>query len=1115
MKTTPTKEQLSVLNNDKKNLIVSASAGSGKTFVVIKYLTNLIIEKKIPVKRLLVLTFTRAAAGEMRERLNKALIKQTADSFLLEQIDDLSISDICTIDAFCEKLVKQNLDRLDIDEGFRVMEDASQLKTDAFENAITEFEKIEPEALQEIYYSFRKNKKVIFDTLLDIDAYFSAVRNAEDKIDYYINNQPQLFENALELLNKNLIVVLSQMEKEIDTIEGQVTSQPKYVEFCKSLKVLLAFNKSDNFADNIKTLNRISLPNIPVVRGEGRDEGLADLVKVIRTKFKNVLDDYSKFQFSQEMFAKQQGGSLAVALLKLYQIFNKCYLSLKRKLDVVDFVDIENFALSLMQDENILLAMQEKYDYIFVDEYQDTNRIQEAIIKPITAKGHFVAVGDPKQGIYGFRNATMEIMQQDVADFSAQQDGGVAYLRSNFRSDNRLLSFINRIFEKVMTTESVGIDYSATSLLRGEMPFEKMALPSVRVDIVDCEDEEERCEKQIYSVKDDKLWLAEKNTHEVETIIARIDELLVSQIYDEKNDRFRKVEFDDIAILLRNRGSLMSDLALALAKRGYPVLSDEKRLEVEEPEVQMLINLCKLLLNKDDDVALVSVMSSYLGGFTLDDLALLRLKYPEEKGFYAIVNQEQENPQVQEFLNMLKTLFLQAEVNGLYYALNDLFAKKNYFAYLKYNGINKLMQVNNFLQDIKQNDFDFNIAEVVSYFTEVGGKKRNTNVSGSGSIKLMTIHASKGLEYPIVILAGAGQKLEKPNTKSYLINSEFGLGTYIFDEKTNTKFTSPVIEVIKKQNHKKDMIDEIMIFYVALTRAKNHLYIVGQENINNLILSESFNVLDAKNYLSLIGFAFGKEFVTSLLSQGTITAGDWQFNHVTEVREISYTKPENTLTGKSDEKVINALNDYFNFNYYNKHLCKINLKNTVTGLNSQNKEEFYEKIVLDETEGANFIEQGNAYHEALKLINFEKVFDMESLEQELTLHFHEFTEGYLELIDKNILLKNILLIKNTVKNSTIYKEKQFVMSASLKEIIGENSEDEVLVQGVVDMFAIGEKNILIDYKFTQEKNPKKILNKYSKQLDLYTLAIEKGFNIKIDKKYILSLKNAELIEYFK
>lgn len=1103
----PTKEQLRVLDNEKKNMIVSASAGSGKTWVLIELIKNLIVNRRVPVRKLLVLTFTRAAAGEMRERLNKALLSQASDSFILEQIDDLSICDVSTIDAFCEKLVKRNIERLPLDEHFSLLENTSQLRRQAFEEALNNLEEAQ---LKEIYYSFRKNKDLIFNAVEDIDSLLS-VEVQEGKLDFYLKSQPVLFEKALKTLNAKLIEDLNKLRNKLKLMENQVSSEPSYALYCQTLANLLSGPIKDNFIHNVRNFQLIELPSLPVVRGERRDETMAQKIKSMRKEIELFLAYFKKFNFENErLLEKQKSGTLAVALMNLYKNFCVAYKEQKQKLDALDFNDIERLTLKLLEEEDILNSLQDQYDYIFVDEYQDTNRIQEAIIKPITRRGHFVAVGDPKQGIYGFRNATMEIMQDDVATFLNSEEGTVEYLRGNWRSDSRILDFINQIFEKVMTEEVVGFSYKDTSMLSCEAFFEKTKLPAVQVCVVEEENEGiDKKEKKLYSVQEDNLYVEEKHQLEVATIVSQIDELLMQRIYDEKKKEFRKVEFDDIAVLFRGRSSLMTALSKQLSQRGYPVLSDVKDVPIDEPEVQMLVGLLKLLLNRDDDISLLAVMSSPFGGFTMEELSQIKLMHPSEATFFNAYSLCEEETKIKVFNQMLNTLKLMIEVNGLEKSLVQLMTEKSYFAYLKNqeSGENKLRSVYNFLQDIKP--FERDIPSAIAFMEKTGGRKRSTNAAGAGAIKLMTIHASKGLEYPIVILADAGKKLESVNHSNYALNSQFGLATYVFDEKNNLRFTSPNLEAVRLQNRRKEMIDELMIFYVALTRAKNHLYIIGSEKLANLFSMENFDPFEAKNYLAIIFSVFNRKLTEELALSGKAFVGDFVFNHVSKILDFELGK-ETISKLQLEKENLDKLEEYFNFQYPHKEIYRT-VKNSVTGLNEDKQKIFIEKIESNE-ERQDFIMLGNAYHEAMRYIDFDKIQTKEDVEKELKKNIQKFTEGYVKILDTEIVYRNIIKIKALVGNAPVYKEKQFVMQLALREI-GIDSDDEVLVQGVVDFFSLGDDNILIDYKFTQENNSQKILKKYGLQLRLYSKAIEKAFDIKLNKKYILSLRNSELIEF--
>ncbi len=790
--------------------------------------------------------------------------------------------------------------------------------------------------------------------------------------------------------------------------------------------------------------------------------------------------------------------------MKFYLEFEKFYKDQKGNVDGLDFADLEKICLKLLEDEEVLLSLQEKYDYIFIDEYQDTNPIQEAIVKPIAGKGRFVAVGDLKQGIYGFRNASMEIMSNDIFAFSSGEDDSDAlFLRGNFRSEKGILEFVNCIFEKVMTDEGVGVDYKSTSMLEALAPYQTQNFSSVKVEFVKNESEESAEKAKIYSVAQDKLYTTNKNKLEVEAIIAHIDELLSKEMFDLKLKSYRKIMPSDICVLFRGRTSLMQELSLALQKKGLPVICESKYDLLQEPEIAVLVALVSLTINLNDDISLASVMLSYLGGFSLEEVALMQSE--NNGGFlYDYINSSSDE-KVLNFKQTIQKFSKNCQLLGVCKALQTLFAQVDYYAYLAYqeDGDERTSKVMAFLNDISSSGFDFDRAALLHYFSG-GQQKSDVGQAGAArAVTLTTIHASKGLEYPVVVLAGSGDKLEKPSRKNYALSKNFGLGTNAFNSQNNLKCTTPVFEAIKLEKRRREFIDEIMIFYVALTRAKNHLYIVGK--IDDYEMQENGDLFEKNSYLELICYALGQNFIQNLVANKKAELSNWQFEIVENVESIMVER-DTSLLYKPDEDMQKELEKFFDFKYKNQEVCKLSYKNSVT---SVLKLDEVEEFGYSSTGRNQAIEEGNAHHEALRKIDFDKVFDESTLKAQLECA--NLSENYLNLIDRKILLENILTIKK-VTSGKLIKEKEFVMTATLSDISEINSDDEVLVQGAVDCFCLGDKPVLIDYKFTSQKNTKKIKEKYNKQLNLYAKAIEKAFKIKLYKKYILSLKYNELIE---
>ena len=1095
-----TQEQLKILENNKKNLIVSASAGSGKTFVVIEYLINLITLKHIPLNKILVLTFTKAAANEMKTRLQKALLKQKPDSFITSQLDEIFISDISTIDSFCEKLIKRNIDKLKIDESFNILDsDGSEnLKRKAFNETIAKLCSMED--FEKVYFTFKKNKEEIYKC-------FSLIQNFLDsrsQNDNFLSTSKDFISythRAEKYLTKYLKNIFNKANKFLMQIEN---IEEKFLDYFNILKNITQFEFYDDFFDNLKYLNEIYIPPFP--RYKANDlvckKNMQSAQKLI-LKAKALSENFASL--TREDYQNLITQQIAPRLFEGFQEYYKAYNSLKVQSDVLDFSDIEKYVSLLLQDEDILKDLQEKYDYIFIDEYQDTNPLQEAIIKPIAKHGNFIAVGDQKQGIYGFRNASMEIMQKDIDDFSKDENSESLTLTGNFRSDGRCLDFINKIFEKVMTKESVGIDYKNTSMLKGMTNFEKMELPSVSTIIVQNDKIEKEDLRQIYSVKEDTLKIQSKNQREVQTIITCVDKVLNSDIYDGKLQRKRKVNVNDIAIIFRSRSALMNECYSALCENGYKVVANLNNSLIDDGQIKILICILNLTLTFKDDISLASVLNSYIGGFSLDEIVKLK---GEGLLWQKVI--ESEDDKVKSFKQLIDDFKFDCQVFGINKAFRKLFNKTLYFSYLSNidaSGV-KRGNIEKFLSISLSSGFDFNIPSFLSYLNNSDVKSVQTQ-NNQDCITMTTIHATKGLEYPIVIIAGAGEKLSKPNMRSYNIEDEFGVGTMMIDFENNIKYPSPSFLANNLYKKRKEFIDELMIFYVAMTRVQNHLFIIGQKQEKDITFSD--DVFDLSDYLEIIFNSFGQSFTSQLFNQEKILTENFEFLVVSQDNELD---KKSTIKQQNFIKNIKNLKNYIYFNYPYKDVCKLSFKNSVTGiLNLENEE----KLALLSTStqmsnNENSITQGLAYHEALKLIDFNKISNYEDLVKELKIIEPLMTENYIEFIDKQILYNNILIIKKVVKSQKVFKEKEFVMSCSLEEIGVKNSKENVLVQGICDLYSLGEENILIDYKFTSIENESKLKEKYLKQINLYSLALEKAYNIKLNKIYLLSLKNCKLVE---
>lgn len=1149
----PTEEQVKILESKAKSLVISASAGSGKTYIVIEKLKKLICDLKVPVERLLVLTFTKVAAEEIKTRLTNAILSMEPSKKMLESLDALPLSDISTIDSFCEKIIKRNINKLEIDENFVILEEKSALKLKkvAFFATYQHFSQEEKEKFEDIYLGFKKDKRSIEECIYKIQDYFGAVEDEEDRFVY--------FEDVFNLNSKATDKLLSYFKecfKEArQVLDGLDTSSytKSELEFVLKAYDIVGMNFDEDYFNTASTLAAFSLP---VLLGRHKEEVKRPLGRV-KEQLKKAYDIAKKYSFIPNGARREaEEGRLPRAILSFYKYYINIYSSLKLKRSGLDFADIEKLAKKLLADDEVKKGLQEKYDYIFIDEYQDTNRLQESILKPIAEGGYFTAVGDIKQGIYGFRNASMEIMLSDIEEFSSKEDGDALYLNGNFRTDDAILSFVNRVFEKVMTKESVGIDYKASSMLKGLKKFLPGSMKPVIVDILlkgenkkseqACQEEETQT-SEIYSLEDDYLAGDDSQRQEVDAIISRIEQALEGEIYDSKLGKMRAVEYNDIALLFRGRSSLMKELVRKLRGLSVPVSADLKEELIDDYQIALLNSLLKLTINFKDDVSVAAVMCSPFGNFSIDELASIREGGESGKSFWQLID-EADDEKVVEFKKMIAQFKFEIQIFGINKALCKLFNRYDYYGYLALlpNYHEKISNLNNLFKMIKAGGLDFSTAGVIAALE--GSYEIRSGEGNANSISVLTIHATKGLEYPIVILCGCGESLNKAYTKSYLISNKYGLGCYLNDFESMTRVPSPAFLAGKLELENREFVDEIMIFYVAMTRAQNHLFIVGSAKEKELIFD---NVRLANSYLKFIFFGLGENFTEQLFSQGNVQTENLEFNIIPcEEEKTEEDIVEEKLNDFDEENPFESqIRAYDEYLYPNLNECKISLKNSVSGVMNALKP--YEEGDKGEVEDESFshrvhsreeaIQTGNAYHEALKIVDFNDIESLEDLKNKESFLKENLSDGFFERLDLMLLFKNIMVIKSVTKDLKLVKEREFIMQSTPSELgldslneelcllniniaedkaqseeigIEQNSceENQLIVQGIVDLFAMGDKLVLIDYKYSSERNERAIVERYQNQIKLYSLALEKAFGRAVDEKYLLSLKEGKLIK---
>ncbi len=1070
--------QDAILLSEANTQLVSAGAGSGKTTVMIEKIANLIIDKNVPVENLLVITFTVLAANEMKERLINKLNSKLEVSLEKEKIyrliEQIKTASIDTIDGFSSKTIKKYFYELNISPNIEIISDATRdyYLTRAMNKTIEDYLK-EGNKINILLDIFGANSRNLDNLKSLIITHYENVINFENPFSY-LDDCLNEYQNPIEsetIVNNYICENVALMQQNI------INSGSKINKIFNFYNELSKINKNLMLKSNLHSLCNLECPSISAK--EIKEDGNLAELKLQLKNFFAIVDDL-KTKGLDETFEEKNAVIVKyfAYFIEILKNFINNYNNLKEKNNLIDFNDLNRLMLKLLKNENVKNELTNKYSYIFVDEYQDVNPLQEALISAISNKNtHLFMVGDVKQSIYGFRGASPEGFLSKYSKFKQNKNAGSVFdMNGNYRSNPKILEFINFIFGKLMTEQTADINYERDSKIEPKL----LDIDDDKVKILLVKDEKtDEFASGLYSVKnDDAKPPIDTNTKEAIAVVNEIVGLIGTKFYDAKQKLEREITYSDIAILTHSEKDEAS-LALikAMKMAGIPVNKNNK-LNLDESEgIKLLLSILKCITLNADDVDYLATFLS-LTNLKIDDLISIRK-------FDASLYENFLNSENEEVKNGFKILddiknnsYTKTNSELIRYILNV--HKLKYFLLSNPNGEKEISLIEEFLNKLTPIENNLSLNEFISVVKSNVSKSSDFATNDSeNSVTLQTIHKSKGLEYPVVILFNANKQFSYlKETDSISFNADLGLGVDYFDLVNRTKCCSVNKYAIKIKNQQKGYKEELRLLYVALTRAKNKLIItgryseLGQQKKNcftNMILSCFNNLQEGENKLALCNIIFDDEFV---------------------------------LTNYENEKVreIDAKN--INFEYKNSQKFNISVKNSVTGLNSKYSEtkKFNTKMWLNPTMQYNADEDkaltGTYYHKALELLDLMTEYKKNS-------DFKDVNYKKIELAHKNL--------KNLVKNAkNIKKETEFMMCVPYNTLVESDVTDKVLVQGVVDLLIEYEDGFaIVDYKFSSL--PAEVLKqKYAEQLKLYKQAVELAYNKPVKNTYIYSINSGEL-----
>jgi len=885
-----TLEQEAAIRLRHSDLLISAAAGSGKTAVLVERITRLIIEESIPIDQMLIVTYTNAAAGEMRERieraLSNALMSKGSNTFLQTQIKHLNRAHIKTFHAFCLDVVRQNFQLLEIDPSFRMANESERqiMSFQALEETLEQFYEAEDDAfiaLVEGYSSNRDDKK-LREMILNLHRFIQSqpyplqwLENqkrayAEDQSAQKMTWLHAMVTYFKERLAQGLDLLRYAMTlcEHTEGLEGYYeTLSLDYKGFEQLLKAdetqfeaqvnAFAFSRMKPIKKGIK--EQIDPLIIKEVKDDIRDKIIK---KQIFEPIKTFYDYKSTTVYLEEL---SEQADLVAILYELVATYHRMYQEAKRKRNILDFNDLEHDAIKVLDDNSIAKRYQMQFQYIFVDEYQDASGIQEQILKSIKRQNGLFMVGDIKQSIYKFRLAEPEIFIrkyhafQSFSDFDIKDSKGIMALNQalleegraneirvdlskNFRTRPEILSAVNDLFGDVMRPEMGDIAYDDQAKLYPGMAFPPSDIPAVTINLISKERLETYENDEDQEVND---FFEEMKTDEIEARAAAmtIKEQLGTPIYHPKEERFAPCTFKDIVLLIRSVRSWTPIFETVFAEEGIPLFADNPSGYFETLEINFMMSLIQVISNPYDDLALLTVLRSPIVGFDLSALIDLKMASKGKRylfdGFdaYLAMPQTPNHEKLLIFLKKLDHWRFASRHLSLDLFMWRLLRESTLYEYCMAmpGGQARIANLNILIERASE----FRQSQIVSLNQFVTFMKALNKASGDmgvansigeqdNVVRLMSIHKAKGLEFPIVMLLGLGRKFNLMDTYGdLLVHQHEGLALSYVDENLRIKSKTLPQEVIKLRIKRETYSEELRVLYVALTRPVDRLILFG------------------------------------------------------------------------------------------------------------------------------------------------------------------------------------------------------------------------------------------------------------------------------------------------
>ena len=1117
----------------------------------------------------------------MRERVLEAIYKkmdeEPENESLQKQIILLGKSNICTIHSFCLDVIKNNFFEIDLPANFKIAseEEIVLLKQEAMDEVFDElYEEENPKfcKLVESYTGYRGDEPVQ-NLVLDIYKVIQSMPFPEEWLEEKTKMfNKDYFENTDFAKSPWGEILIRNLKDELFDCMGNLKIAKKKIErFDEMEKYTLTlqtdinmlqelYQKCDNWDDGFEYSKGFKFINWPIDKKANPD--LKDEVRKIRDNIKKkVLDLISK------TFLYDSENAYNDISLSFENLQNLCHLVLKfeqkfklkkKNKNIIDFSDIEHYALQILiqKDENgkyiptdCAKKYQEKFEEIAIDEYQDSNEVQEQILKAVSRGNNIFMVGDVKQSIYKFRQARPELFLEKYEKYSldGNETGKKIQLFKNFRSNNNILSITNKIFETIMSKSLGGIDYTEEEFLNLGADYEEKenGLGKSEFHIIDMGNEEESDVQ--FDVEEDNSPELLENIKELEKpevearfVAKKIKELIKSEkLVKCKSGEYKKIEYRDIVILLRSTSNLAPIFEKELIKNNIPVFSDSNSEYLNTMEIQTIMNLLKVLDNPLDDIKLIATLRSPIGNFDDNEILEIRLINREDSVYSNLINAGVKNARVKNFLKNLNDWKEESNYLSLAELIWKIYEDTGFLNYVGLMANGSLKQANLKMLFERAKEYEktsfkglFNFIRFIEKLSVGSGDMSAAKIIGESEnvVRIMSIHKSKGLEFPVVFLCSTQKKVNLQDLRTnMLLHNKLGFGPEYINYERKIQYPTAAKQAIKILGKDEAISEEMRILYVALTRAKEKLIITGvlnnvqkeEKNKKELLeiyhsKSEKLNPILIKKYISYLDWIY-----LVYLSRDLQENIKLFLHNKSELKDEEIEEEKNREFDFSQKIDFEKIDQNFKWEYPLKNRINTPIKSSVSEIKQMKNEISQNQIGLEEIK-AKFLQKNNQIssarkgtiiHLILQKLDFSKNYsigDLKSFINELVLknwiNLEEAENVNIESINQFLQSEICDRIKNA---KLVEKEKTFCIRMNLEEY----DEQEVSVQGIIDLYFVDEndKIVLLDYKTDFIKEKIELIQKYKIHLEIYKKAIEESLNKEVDEVYIYSTYLNELI----